>query len=122
MEEGCFEVEAHDLEVEVGSVGKENTDTTELNDRSIRFSEILGSLAKSLRDESCFLLSSYNRTIRVIFVVVRPADTDGFTPRWKRGPFKGVSGFKAIVFPLHSRMPYEVVWPINCFMVGVRGF
>lgn len=82
MKECCLHIEAHDLKVMVIGIGQQDLDTAEFNNRCVCFPKVLQSLAETLGDESSFFFASYNGTIRIVLVVIRPADTHCFATRW----------------------------------------
>ena len=60
MEESSFNVEAHDLEVEMVCEGEENTNAAKFYNWSVCFSKILRPLTKSLGNEASFFFPSDN--------------------------------------------------------------
>ena len=119
VKESSLHVEAHDFEVIVVGKGKEDSDTSKLNDRGIGFPIVLRSLAKALGNQSCLFLASNDGSIRVIFIVKRLSDTNGFAAMWERCTFESVSGFQAIILSLHCSQPHGVVRSVNGFVVRV---
>ena len=101
MEKGCFYIETHDLEVKLISISKKDADTAQLDDRSISLAIVLRSLDKALSYQTCLLLAANNGAIRVVFIVVRPSDVDGFATRRYCGTFKGFPYFQTVIFTLH---------------------
>lgn len=82
MEKSCFDVETHDFKVKLISVSEEYADAAQFDNRSVGLAIVFGSLAKALGYQTCLLLAADNRSIRVVLIVVRPSDTNGFATRW----------------------------------------
>jgi hypothetical protein len=124
MEESSLHIEAHDLEVIVIGKSKEESNAAEFHDggTGIRFTIILWTLTKTLRDKTSLFLTTYDRSVRMVLVVVGPSNANCFTT-WRKGRlFESLSGFQTVEFPLHRSQPNRVVWSVSGLMIGIRGF